>query len=386
MRSSRRPVDTILKLVLTLMVGAMLAGLLSATATAHELRPAIIAASVDETGLVELRVAINLEAQIAGIGPGHTNTTKSAKAPVYDRLRTASPAMLRKAFTAIEDDFIDGLRVMVDGGKTNLALKKIETPAVGDISLARVSTLVLTGMLPSGANSMTWRANAGIGENVFRVSRKGETSPFFSAFLSAGKTSRPIMLNGVIQQPAWRSLVEYVGIGFDHILPKGLDHILFIVGLFLLSPYLRPLLWQVTGFTLAHSVTLALGIYGVVSIPAVIVEPLIAASIIFIAVENLFTDRLRRWRPAVIFGFGLLHGLGFAGVLSEFGLPQGQFATAMIGFNIGVELGQLTILAACFLGVGLWLRHRHWYRRAVSIPASAAVALIAAFWFVERVA
>jgi hypothetical protein len=131
---------------------------------------------------------------------------------------------------------------------------------------------------------------------------------------------------------------------------------------------------------------LALGIYGVVSVPAAIVEPLIAASIIFVAVENLFTDRLHRWRPVAVFGFGLLHGLGFAGVLSDVGLPRAQFVTGLIGFNVGVELGQLAVIAACFLGVGLWFRHRHWYRRAVAMPASLAVAVVAAYWFVERVA
>ena len=104
------------------------------------------------------------------------------------------------------------------------------------------------------------------------------------------------------------------------------------------------------------------------------------------AVENLFTDRLQRWRPAVVFAFGLLHGLGFAGVLSEVGLARAQFVTGLIGFNLGVELGQLAVIAACFLGVGLWFRHRHWYRRAIAMPASAAVALVAAFWFVERIA
>jgi hypothetical protein len=132
-------------------------------------------------------------------------------------------------------------------------------------------------------------------------------------------------------------------------------------------------------------VTLALGIYGVVRISPAIVEPLIAASIVFVAVENLFTDRLQRWRPAVVFGFGLLHGLGFAGVLKEIGLPSSQFVTALIGFNLGVELGQLTVIAACFLGVGFWFRHRHWYRWAITMPASAVVAIVATVWFFQRI-
>jgi hypothetical protein len=214
----------------------------------------------------------------------------------------------------------------------------------------------------------------------------GDAAPFFSAFQQAGATTRPIPLDAAIAGGGWSGLADYIVIGFEHIVPKGLDHILFVVGLFLLSPSLRPLMWQVTGFTLAHSVTLALGIYGVVRISPAIVEPLIAASIVFVAVENLFTNRLQRWRPFVVFGFGLLHGLGFAGVLAEVGLPPPQFLQALIGFNLGVELGQLTVIAACFLAVGLWFRHRRWYRGAITMPASALVALVAAFWFFERIA
>jgi hypothetical protein len=232
---------------------------------------------------------------------------------------------------------------------------------------------------------MTWTADARLGSNVLRVSRAGEPKPFFSAFLRGGEPSQAISLHAVVAQSALSSFARYVAIGFEHIVPKGLDHILFVVGLFLLSPHLRPLMWQVTCFTLAHSVTLGLGIYGVVSVPAAIVEPLIAASIVFVAVENLFTDLLQKWRPFVVFAFGLLHGLGFAGVLSEIGLPREEFVTGLIGFNLGVEIGQLTVIAACFFGIGLWFRHRHWYRQIITMPASAAVALVGAFWFVERI-
>ncbi|CAN0588825.1 unnamed protein product, partial [Ectocarpus sp. 12 AP-2014] len=133
----------------------------------------------------------------------------------------------------------------------------------------------------------------------------------------------------------------------------GLDHILFVLGLFFLSTRMGPLLWQISAFTLAHTVTLALGALGYVNIPGNIVEPIIAASIVYVAVENIVSDKLHRWRPLVIFVFGLLHGLGFASVLGEFGLPADQFIPALIGFNVGVELGQLTVIAIAFLLVFL---------------------------------
>ena len=370
---------------LWLAIAATIGGLIHAPAAAHELRPAIVAASIERSGELELRVALNLEALIAGIGPEHTNTSQSDKAAVYDRLRRATPDALRAAFKPIAAALAESLDLAFDGVETDLTVQSVEIPAAGDLSIVRVSTLVLTGTVPVAAAIMTWTADAVIGDNVIRVTRAGDSDLFFSAFLRSGETSQPIPLQGIVEQSRWSSFANYLSVGFVHIVPKGLDHILFVVGLFLLTPRLHALSLQVTAFTLAHSVSLALGIYGLVGVPAAIVEPLIAASIVFVSVENLFTDRIHRWRPVAVFAFGLLHGLGFAGVLAEIGLPQSQFVTTLIGFNLGVELGQLAVIAICFLCVGLWFRHRHWYRRAITKPASGAVALIAVFWFVQRI-
>ena len=138
-------------------------------------------------------------------------------------------------------------------------------------------------------------------------------------------------------------------------------------------------------FTLAHTVTLALGSLGWIAIPGSIVEPLIAASIVYVAIENVFTQTLRPSRTLVIFGFGLLHGLGFASVLGDFGLPGNSFVPALIGFNVGVELGQLTVVAIAYFGIALWCRNHPDYRQWVTIPASIIIGLIGAWWFVERV-
>ena len=168
-------------------------------------------------------------------------------------------------------------------------------------------------------------------------------------------------------------LGRYIVVGFKHIVPEGLDHILFVLGLFLLSNRLVPLLWQVSAFTVAHSITLGLSIYGVIRLPPSITEPLIAASIVCIAVENLFTSKLQPWRPLVVFCFGLIHGLGFASAFAEVGLPQNHFLIGLFGFNVGVECGQLAVISGAFLVVG-WFRDRPWYRRVVVIPASALIA------------
>lgn len=177
---------------------------------------------------------------------------------------------------------------------------------------------------------------------------------------------------------------RFIYLGFTHILPLGLDHILFVLGLFLLNPAWRPLLWQVTAFTIAHSITLAMAIFGVFELPGYIVEPIIALSITFIAIENIVTTDLKPWRPLVVFIFGLIHGLGFAGVLSELGLPEGQEWIALVAFNVGVEFGQLAVIALALAAVWFF-RKETWYRARVAIPASVAIGAVGLFWFVERV-
>lgn len=177
--------------------------------------------------------------------------------------------------------------------------------------------------------------------------------------------------------------MQFMELGFTHILPKGLDHILFVLGLFLLSPQLKPLLWQVTAFTIAHSLTLALAVLGIFALPGRVVEPLIALSIAVVAIENLFRQEVSPWRWAAVFGFGLIHGMGFAGVLSEVGLPREQLGTALLAFNVGVELGQLAVIALAF-GATVWCRERAWYGPWVRRPVCLLIALAGVVWMVER--
>jgi hypothetical protein len=124
----------------------------------------------------------------------------------------------------------------------------------------------------------------------------------------------------------------------------------------------------------------------VFSLSSAIVEPLIAASIVYVALENLLTSRLHLWRVFIVFGFGLLHGMGFAGVLQEVGLPRAQFLAGLISFNIGVELGQLAVILLAFVAVGAWFRDRPWYRARIVLPVSALIALVGLYWTVERIA
>jgi hypothetical protein len=184
----------------------------------------------------------------------------------------------------------------------------------------------------------------------------------------------------------------YLKLGFEHILklgdnylPLGLDHILFIVSLYILEPRLKPVLWQATAFTIAHSITLGLAMYGLIAPPSAVVEPIIALSIVFVALENIITRQLNPWRLLVVFGFGLVHGMGFASVLTGLGLPRNAYFGSLISFNVGVELGQVTVILLCWGLVGRWAADKPWYRARVVIPVSAAIALVAAYWTIERV-
>lgn len=179
--------------------------------------------------------------------------------------------------------------------------------------------------------------------------------------------------------------ILYLKLGYQHILPMGLDHILFVLSLFLLSPKLKPILWQSLAFTIAHSVTLGLAMYNVIKPSTKIVEPLIALSIMYVALENIFSPKLKPSRIGVVFLFGLVHGMGFAGALQQLGLPEKSYLVSLVLFNVGVELGQLTIILAAYFLVGKWLGDKPVYRKAVVIPLSLLIALVAAFWVIQRI-
>lgn len=423
---------------------------LASLANAHEVMPAI--ADMTQVGdQLEFEVSANLESYVAGIDLATvSNTNDAAEADTYDTLRALPPAELEARFAAFWPEMAQRITIEMGGATVTPELVGVEIPAVGDIELTRPSVLRFTAAIPEGAENVVVGWDRAFGTLVIR--QMGVEAPY-DGFLEAGALSDPITLSGGDQAGPLQTFINYIPVGFDHIVPLGLDHILFVLGLFFLSTHLGPLLWQVSAFTLAHTITLALAALGYVSVPGSIVEPLIAASIVFVAVENIMSNGLSRWRPLVVFGFGLLHGLGFATVLGEFGLPPGSFVPALIGFNVGVELGQLAVIAVAFLCVREAIRidegrgnagtatlaygaatgiavilsifaltqpgflggpllgeialanffvplavlfglsllsvinrdQLNAYRRIVTVPASLAIAIIGAWWFVERV-
>ena len=176
----------------------------------------------------------------------------------------------------------------------------------------------------------------------------------------------------------------YLGIGFRHILPLGLDHIFFILSLFLLSPNIKYVLLQSTAFTLAHSITLGLSMYHIINPPSRIIEPLIALSIVYVAMENILSPKLKPSRLVIIFIFGLVHGMGFAGALAQLGLPKDAFLLSLLMFNVGVELGQVTVIALAFILVNRFSKNSSLYKQRIVWPVSLFIALVAGFWTIQR--
>jgi hydrogenase/urease accessory protein HupE len=365
-----------------LALGALL---ITLPVTAHEIKPSVVEIVFSKDGSFVIEADMNAEAMLADIGPGYTDTNDSPNAAEYDAFRALNEKNLAARFRNGFGTITEGFNLTFDGQRVVPQLVEVTPRPTEDLQLTRVSDIRMTGNIPPGAEVFTWSYPRAYGSIALKMKREGDAQ-FRTKYLTSASGTESIPLEGLVpERSSIEVLVDYTYVGFIHIVPKGLDHILFVLGLFLLSRNMRPLLIQVTTFTVAHSITLALSLYGIVDLPPSIVEPLIALSIAFIAVENIFMRNLSPWRPFVVFGFGLLHGLGFAGVLTDLGLPRGEFIEALIGFNVGVEVGQLAVILAAFLAVGIWGLSEQTYRRAIVIPASVIIAVTGLYWTVERV-
>jgi len=263
---------------------------------------------------------------------------------------------------------------------TTRSTPRVEVLPISATAEPMTVTIRYSGDIPSRAGAFTWSWD-------FVHATYPLTIDTHEQWIEGTDRSAPYRVDARLAAPTTLDTIrQYLILGFTHIVPLGLDHILFVIGMFLLTPRVKPVLLQVTSFTIAHTITLALTMYGLIAVSPRIVEPLIALSIAYVAVENLTTTNLRPWRIAIVFAFGLLHGMGFAGVLQELGLPRSQAAYALVSFNVGVELGQLTVIAAMYLIVVSWAKNRAWFRPRFVIPASLAIAAMGLFWMVERIA
>ncbi|MFN7980098.1 MAG: HupE/UreJ family protein [Vicinamibacterales bacterium] len=362
---------------------ALLGAVIGPSVRAHDLERTTVHLDVAADGAFTLRLAHDpswLLLRMASFA-GTADVSPTDTAARDARLRAQAPAVIDRVVLFVEfpDEAGAIVRHEVRPDTSTYTPPPAQVPE-GEFALAAYT---LTGRLPAGARSLRWYY--GMVADPYPLTLTLSDGSTRTEWVQGDAWSTALPLGGTLTARPWRTrFVEYLWLGYTHILPKGADHLLFVAGLFLLAARLGPVLVQVTTFTVAHSVTLGLALYGLVSLPGRVVEPLIALSIVYVAVENLRTTTLSARRVALVFLFGLLHGLGFAGVLTGLALPREDIALGLAGFNLGVEGGQLTVIAALALVLGPW-RDRAWYRTRVVVPASLAIALVGAYWTVTRV-
>lgn len=380
-----------IKLVTTSLI--LLVSILNlSNALADVVRPALIEISAFKTGEVKLEVRASIEALLTGINAKYKNTQNAPTAREYDVLRVMQAPELLAQFNRFEAEFLSSvvLTAVTPKGKQSIPLRMdtVEIPEPGYTKVPRISTLWLQGELPDDATAISLRYPVRFSDFAVRVRQVDldEEKWHWSnwEWIKVERESQAFSLTEIYaQKTIVETIVEFVKLGFVHILPRGTDHILFILGLFLFCRTLSPLLWQITMFTLAHTVTLGLATAGYIELSPRIVEPLIALSIAYVGFENVWSKELHRGRLILVFCFGLLHGLGFASVLSDFELPKNAFFTSLLSFNVGVELGQLSVIVMAMLLVGWYMKSPN-YRRYVIVPGSVIIAVIGAFWTLER--
>lgn len=361
------------------MVAALFAVLLGASgALAHTFERTLASFNVDAAGNFEVSLRLDLDALALGVDPA-TDPAVAAQA-----LLGLSENEFQETLSRLSNLLSRRLRVRADGKPVPFAVSfpslrpRPERDGVEVLGL----TARLVGRLPAGAKEVSFFASRsfptveltfsqeGVDRQEFRICLQGEECPALK--LGSGKA-----------EAAWGS---FIVVGFRHIVPLGLDHVLFVIALFLGGRDWKTLLIQTGLFTLAHSATLALSTFGVVSLSPGIVEPLIALSIGLVGLENVLKPTgVSRRRAGVVFLFGLLHGLGFAGVLAETPLQEGQKVVALLLFNLGVELGQIAVLAIALLA-SLPFKDPVRYRRMVERPLSIALTVVGLLWALQRIA
>jgi hypothetical protein len=388
------------------------------SARAHSLTITQVLASFDQPGTVDVKIDIDL-----------TGLIGSPEA--YYDLTNAPAEAQRQAIGKLLPGITDDLQLKVGDTRLQLVFQDYALPALSrsdflDPTVDHFTTLHFLAILPASRDELrlvirpgarvdypvafivqvpsahiseaSWIEDESEESDLFdwadvapKAGAAVAASPATAASTSA-PASAPALVSRRKNEPAFdvdalpwpHQLSMYLRLGFHHIVPEGTDHILFVLGLFFLGITWRKLLTQTTAFTIAHATTLFLSTYGIFSLPSKFVEPAIALSIAFIALENIFSPKLGPGRIAVVFCFGLIHGLGFASSLSDVPFPKHQFIVALLGFNFGVDAGQLFVISLAFLAVGWW-RHRPWFRPRIAIPCSLAIALIGIFWAVQRV-
>lgn len=338
-------------------------------------------------GRVDVEFIINLEAVMTGIGSEYKDTTEAPNSDKYDELRNLKPKVLESLFGDYEDKFLDSFVFEINGDEVPLFMNSIKVDIVGYTKRSRKTILKYSGIIEDWPIDISWRYSKSYGEGAFRYRKfiLNEYSWEQWFWLRDGKSTGPLDLENPEPKTSFEIGWGFIPIGFDHVIPLGWDHILFIIGMALSSLLWRKLLILVSLFTLAHTITLGMSMYGIVTIPAYIIEPLIALSISFVAFENLIKRNNDLVSRIIVFGFGLIHGMGFAEMLKDFDMTKDNLMSTLIGFNVGVEIAQAVIVLLVAGGLLLLRKLGVDSRKWIVIPTSVVIGVVGLVWGLERI-
>ncbi len=361
--------------------------LLMGASIADVVKPALVEISIYPDKKVEVVIDLSLEAVMTGIGTQYKNTTDAPNAAEYDELRALAPEVLRQRFKNFEVKFLNKLQLNINHQVQNLYLENIKIDIIGYKKRPRKTLLTYTIQLREWPKTLSWQYNKEYGDSALRyqVFEKNEYNWSQWHWLRNGATSGVIDINHPEPMTTMQRMLQFVSIGFEHVIPLGWDHILFIIGMALSSLMWRRLLLLVSAFTLAHTLTLGLAMLDVVEISGRIIEPLIAFSIAYVAIENLLPNPSIKQKSIIVFLFGLVHGLGFASMLKSFKMSSDNFLSTLISFNIGVELAQIVIVSGVVLLLFFIKSLNLNYKKIAIVPTSIVISLIGIWWGIERI-
>ena len=376
----------IIKLYLFLILVSFL-NLFSTSSISHEIKPSIADFTYDEKYL-NFKIRLNAELILSNIDASTvSNTDSSSLSEIYDKFRILSKKDLETMFQNSWSEISSNIDIKINNETKKINLIKTEVEDIKNFEISRDTHVYFRVLLDENSEQFTFRWVKNYGPIILRENNNNKLEDeLVTEYLQSGIESSQFSFRENNFSKTFNSFAKFFVLGIQHIIPKGLDHILFIFGLFLFSSSLKKLISQITIFTIAHSITLIFVSLSLMRINPQIVEPIIALSIVYIGLENIFKKHIKEYlRYVVILFFGLLHGLGFALVLSDIGYKSTDLLVNLISFNLGIEVAQISIVLALYLLIALNFAKNKNYRIFFQVPSSILISGIGLYWFFERI-
>ncbi len=376
----------IIKLSLFFII-AIFINLFSIVSISHEIKPSIADFTYDENFL-NIKIRLNAELILSNIDASQiSNTNSSSLSDIYDKLRILNKIELEELFKSSWQEISTNIDIKINNETKKIDLINIEAEDIKNYEISRDTHIYLQVLLNNNSEYFTFSWIKKYGPIILRENSNHKLEDeLFTEYLQSGIESNQFSFNEKNFKNRLNSFIKFFVLGVQHIIPKGLDHILFIFGLFLFSSSLKSLITQITIFTIAHSITLIFVSLSLMKINPQIVEPIIALSIVYVGIENIFKNYVKEYlRYVVILFFGLLHGLGFALVLSDIGYRGTDLFINLISFNIGIEVAQISLVLVLYLFIALNFAKSKNYRIFFQVPSSILISSIGLYWFFERI-